>query len=115
MAAGYDATELHDILKGLDFGSFKDKTWEDHIPVAGPVLSALLEKGVFKGDRFLQWIDKLLAEKDVRTFADLVDPEYPPDSPYRYKLRVVASDITGHELLLLPQAAERFGMEPSGN
>ena len=112
VAAGYTPAELHDILKSLDFHSFEDETWEDHIPGAGIILSALLEKGVFKGQHFLTWIQDLLAKKGIHRFGDLVASEFADGPRYRYRLRVVASDITGHQLLLLPQDAQRFGVKP---
>lgn len=112
-AAGYTTAELHAILGELDFEKFKDPTWEDFVPGrAGEVLSFLLEKGMYKGDFFHEWIGDLLESKGVRTFADLIVPEYADESDYRYRLQVVASDITDHRLLLLPRDAAKFGIEP---
>ena len=71
IAAGYSASELKDIIFGLDFRQFEDKSWEDRIPGVGKGLSVLVEEGVFKGDAFLNWMRKLLADKGVHTFADL--------------------------------------------
>ena len=39
--------------------------------MVGKGLSVLVGEGVFKGDDFLDWMRKLLADKDVHTFADL--------------------------------------------
>jgi NTE family protein len=113
VAAGYSVGELHEILSGLDFNDFKDPTWEDHIPVVGRYASILAEKGMYKGEFFLEWIRKLLEARGVRTFKDLVDPEFADEPDSRYKLQVIASDITAHELLRLPQDAARFGMDPA--
>jgi NTE family protein len=112
VAAGYTVEELHGILSGLDFNSFKDETWEDRIPVVGEVVSALVEKGMYKGEHFLEWIRGLLEAKGVRTFGDLVAAESAGEPDRRYRLQVIASDITAHELLRLPQDAKRFGVEP---
>jgi NTE family protein len=111
-AAGYSPAELYTILSELDFNSFKDETWEDHIPLAGAPLSVLVEKGMFKGEHFLDWIRKLLAAKGVHKFRDLVDPEFADEPRYRHRLQVIASDITDHRLLVLPRDAVRFGIEP---
>jgi NTE family protein len=112
VAAGYSVGELREILSTLDYEKFKDETVESHIPVVGKYLSAVLEKGMYKGEEFHQWIEALLAAKGVHTFADLVDPEYADEPDYRYRLQVIATDITAHDLLRLPRDAARFGVEP---
>lgn len=43
LVAGYPVEELREILLGLEFEVFKDKTWEDHIPLVGEYVSALVE------------------------------------------------------------------------
>jgi NTE family protein len=112
-AAGYTTSELHSILSELEFEKFKDSTWEDHLGGRlGEGLSILLEKGIYKGDYFHRWIAELLEKKDVHTFADLVVPDCADQPEYRYRLQVVASDITAHRLLVLPRDAHLFGVEP---
>src|ERR1041384_7651154 len=71
IAAGYSSTELKEIIFGLDFRQFEDKSWEDRIPVVGKGVSVLVEEGIYKGDEFLEWIRDLLAKKNVKTFGDL--------------------------------------------
>jgi NTE family protein len=39
-------------------------------------------------------------------------PQFADDPRYRYKLQVIASDVTTHELLVLPQDASKLGIEP---
>lgn len=112
VAARYSVAELRKILIELDFESFKDETWQDRIPVVGRFLSVLGGKGMYKGQHLLGWIGELLEAKGVRTFADLVDPKYADEPDYRYRLQVIATDITAHELLLLPRDAARFGIDP---
>ncbi|HEX3172895.1 MAG TPA: patatin-like phospholipase family protein [Solirubrobacterales bacterium] len=112
IAADYSVAELRKILTELDFESFKDEDWEDRIPVVGMVVSALTDKGIYEGERLRNWIAGLLAEKQIHTFADLVDPKYADEPEYRYRLQVIATDITAHELLLLPRDAKRFGIDP---
>jgi NTE family protein len=111
VAAGYSVQELHRILRELRFEDFKDETWEGHIPLVGEYVSALVEKGMYKGDYFLEWIDGLLEKKGKRTFADLVD-ESADEPDYRYRLQLIATDITAHELLRLPHDAKKFGLDP---
>ena len=48
----------------------------------------------------------------MRTFADLVHPEFADDPRFRSRLQVIASDVTTHELLVLPRDATKLGIEP---
>jgi NTE family protein len=110
IAAGYTASELREIVFGLDFRRFEDRTWLDRIPFIGTPLSILISNGIYKGDAFLDWMRGLLAAKGVRTFGDLrtawVDPKYAS------RLQVIASDVTSRRLLVLPRDAAVLGQDP---
>ena len=112
LAAGYDAAELREIIMTLDYRQFQDRAWEDRMPVIERSLSLLLDLGIYEGDRFLEWIRERLEAKGVRTFADLVHPEYAEDPRFRSKLQVIASDVTTHQLLILPRDASKLGIDP---
>ena len=111
-AAGYSAAELREILSGLDFESFKDEGWEDRVPIVGVPLSVLKDEGIYEGERLLVWLRDLLAQRGVSTFRDLVDPHSAAEPRYRYRLQVIASDITARRMLVLPRDATRFGIDP---
>lgn len=111
VAAGYSAKELHDLLQETPFSSFEDKGWEDRIIVLGTPLSILKDHGIYEGKVFHAWIRQLLAEKGISRFGDLkVAGE--TDPRWMYRLQVVVSDVTHHQLLLLPRDAEVLGMDP---
>lgn len=112
LAAGYSAAEQRKIIQGLNFSQFTDTAWEDRVPAVGKVLSIFKDQGIYEGDAFLQWMRDLLEAKGVRTFRDLIEPAYADDPRFRYKVRVIASDLTGRCLLALPQDATRLGIEP---
>lgn len=112
LAAGYGADELRRIIVSLDYRQFQDRGWEDKVPLIERSLSMLLDLGLFEGERFLGWIRELLEAKGVRTFADLVHPDFADDPRFRSKLQVIASDVTTHELLVLPRDATKLGIEP---
>jgi NTE family protein len=112
VAAGFTAAELRTIIGELDYQRFKDRGWEDRIPLLGRAMSLGLEKGIYEGEYFEKWLRGLLAAKGKRTFRDLVLPEYASSPRYRYRLRVVASDISRGKLLVLPQDIRDFGTEP---
>jgi NTE family protein len=111
VAAGYTASELDEILLEVPFKSFKDTAWEDRVPIVGHPLSVLLQRGIYEGGFFREWMRKLLAAKDVRTFGQLADPEA-TELKNRYRLKVIVSDVTHRRLLVLPDDAAVLGVEP---
>jgi NTE family protein len=128
VASGYTATEtkaeLDRLMREEDghghkgYERFKDKSLLDRIPGLGPALSLGFEKGIYEGKFFEDWLRGLLERKNKRTFADLINPEHandPKTSSSRYRLRVIASDISLRRLLVLPQDIvnfEEFGSDP---
>ncbi|MBM3470375.1 MAG: patatin-like phospholipase family protein [Armatimonadetes bacterium] len=111
-AAGYSASELREIILKLDLRRFLDAAWEDRIPVVGMPLSILLDQGIYEGDAFLAFVRGLLEAKRVRTFSDLIHPEFADQPRYRYRAQVIVSDLTERRLLVLPRDAQRLGVRP---
>ena len=111
VAAGYSAEELDEILLDVPFARFKDSAWEDRIPIVGHPLSVLLQRGIYEGGFFREWMKGLLAAKGVRTFGQLADPEA-TELKDRYRLKVIVSDVTHRRLLVLPDDAASLGIEP---
>ncbi len=113
LAAGYRGTEIRDIMFRQNLASLADKTWKAQVPLIGVPWSILTELGIHKGNVILNHLRELLARRNVRTFRDLIHPDYhDPQSRYHYKLHVIASDVTGHRLLILPGDARFFGINP---
>ena len=111
VAAGYKAEEIRDLVFDIDYKKCMDGTVFYGVPLAGPVLSVLLEMGLFRGDYLEDWMREKLAAKGVRTFRDLVvKTNYHND--YRYRLRLIASDITLGQMLVLPQDIRNYGINP---
>jgi len=112
LAADYSASEMKEIIGELDYLKFKDASTLDKVPLIGPLASVIFENGIYEGKFFENWIRELLLEKNVKTFGDLVIDEYKDDERYRYKLRVIASDISRGRLLVLPQDIADYGVRP---
>ena len=112
IAADYTADELKEIIVSLDFTQFKDEGWEDKIPLFDRASSLLLDQGIYEGKRFLEWMRGLLAAKGIHTFRDLIIEEFEDDPKYCWRLQVIASDVTGRRLLVLPRDAEALGLDP---
>ena len=111
VAAGYSSAELDEILLKVPFADFKDASRLDRLPLIGPVLSLLLERGIYEGAFFRDWISALLEAKGTTRFGDLVD-EDAEDPRNRHRLRVIASDLTHRRMLVLPNDAEHLGIDP---
>ena len=111
-AAGYSAAELREIVSAQDFRSFMDKGPEDRWFLGGRPLSILLDLGIYEGDVFQQTMADLLAAKGIHLFGDLIHPKFADDPRYRYKVQVIASDLTTRRMLILPQDAVHLGIEP---
>jgi len=112
LAAGYSATELKKIISELDLSKLEDPTLFTRIPLAGPLISELVKDGLYKGNVFESTMREWLAAKGKHTFKDLLIPEFASDERYRFKLRVVATDITRRRMVVLPQDISQYGKNP---
>jgi NTE family protein len=116
LAAGYTVEELGSIMKELDFAQFEDESPAfKHFTLLGEVFGLLFREGMFRGDFLHSWIADTLAKKNVRTWADLKDPDpgsaLPPEQ--QYKLVVIVSDVSrGRELRLPWDYQELLGVPP---
>lgn len=111
VAAGYGAEELDSILLEVPFERFKDRAWEDKVPIIGTGLSVLMELGIYEGRYFEGWLAGLLVAKGVTHFGQLADPDA-SELKDRYRLKVIASDVTHRRMLVLPDDAGHLGIEP---
>lgn len=111
VAAGLTSKQLDDVLLELPFAEFKDRDWEDRVPAVGRQLSLLRDHGIYEGRRFREWIGALLEDHGVTRFGQLVDDDA-DDPANRWRLRVIASDVTHRRLLVLPNDAPHLGLDP---
>lgn len=117
VAARMPAARITQIMTTMDYRRFTDRSLVDRVPVAGPLVSLLIDDGVFEGDHLREWLGNLLVDEcGVETFGDLAiddDPgsSLPPEA--RYRLVVTATDITRGELVYLPwDYRGTYGLEP---
>lgn len=111
LGAGYTAAELRKIFLDFDFTSVQDTSWEDRLPLIGTPLSLFKDQGVYEGKALLKYVRKLLNDRNVSNFGDLVNRANTGEERHRYKAQVIASDITGRRLLVLPRDAPWLGVE----
>lgn len=112
LAAGYTPSELKEEVLALDYGRFQDRAWEDRLPLLEKTASLLLDQGIYEGRELHAWVAERLEAKGVHTFGDLVVEQTKDDPRWRYRLQVIASDVTGRRLLVLPRDADRLGVDP---
>lgn len=110
LAVGYTAAEIKEILKELNYNEFKDEGLLDKLGFIGKGLSIGFEYGIYEGDFFENWFEGLLQAKRKTTFGD-IKTDY-PEEKYKYKVQVIASDITDRRLLVLPGDLKSLGYVP---
>ncbi len=112
IAAGYTPEEIRDRVFDLDYGSFEDADTLGQVPILGPFLSLEFNLGIFRGDYIEHWMREALKSKGVEHFGDLVVSRNARKPLGRYRLRVIASDISTGQMLTLPQDIARYGIDP---
>jgi NTE family protein len=109
LAAGYSADKLRKVLS-MDYRRFAD--YGRGGILIGGLRNAISYRGLARGKYFRQWLghcfeDSSLGDPDP-PFSALVRDDLPADLPpdqaerARYRLRVIASDVTGGRMLVLP-------------
>src|SRR4051794_8558846 len=115
VAARMPAERMRDVIATLEYSKFLDKDALDRIPLLGPSLSVVLENGYAEGRYFSEWLAGELERLGVRTFGDLRirgDRGADPRPEHRWRLVVMAADVTRGQLLRLPWDYQRYGLEP---
>lgn len=110
-ATGASVEVMRQAVLEQDFTEFEDVSpllrWA---PLLGRAEGLLLHKGMYRGTALHEFLTNMLAERGVRTWADLrqEDPgsSLPPE--HRYKLVVIVSDISRGRMLRLPWDYERL-------
>lgn len=110
LAVDYTASEIKTELEKLDYNNFKDEGFLDKCGFIGKSINLALTDGVYKGQYFESWFNNLLRLKGKTTFGQ-IKTDY-PEEKYRYRLQIIATDITDHRMLVLPQDLKDFGFIP---
>ncbi|MFD2045982.1 patatin-like phospholipase family protein [Ornithinibacillus salinisoli] len=104
LAAGYTVKEIRHILDNLDLKTFFDPPHFSKIIPGSKWLLLYFQNGLYKGDKFENWLYIQLAKKNIYTFRDV---------PENY-LKVVVSDLTLGKLVVIPDDLERiYGINPN--
>lgn len=119
VAAGTSAGRLREMMQTIDYEKFQDPPWLGRMGPLGVAMQVLLHKGWCRGDYAKSWLQEMLAEQDVRTFADLRLTDVATDAALReqpgrnYRFVSMASDLTNGRLARLPwDYPTRFNVDP---
>lgn len=115
VAAGMTPDSMEQVMRAVDYARFKDESLLDRLGHLGKGLSLMLEKGIYEGVYLKEWLHGHLASLGVRTFGDLrirQDAGSALPSERRYRLVVMAADISRGRLIRLPWDYPRYGLDP---
>ena len=105
LAVGYTGKEIKEILANLNYKKFLSQSTLQSLPFIGKSLGLLVEKGIYSSDYVKAWMDGLLAAKGKRKFKDVAVGGY-------CRLKIIATDITRRDMLVLPDDLPRYGLDP---
>lgn len=108
--AGEPLSRLTDVMRGIDYRKFLDRSPIGRVPVIGGGLSLLVSDGVYRGAYLERLLAGLLGELGVRTFADLRTGEKPEQ--FAWSLVVTASDLSRRRLVRIPWDLPDYGVDP---
>jgi NTE family protein len=111
LAVGYSSAELQQELEKLNYNDFRDEGLLDKLGFFGKSLSLGFEYGIYEGEFFEKWLEKLLKAKKRTTFGQ-IKTKY-KEEKYKYKFQAIAADITDRRLLVLPGDLKLFGINPN--
>ncbi|AND84789.1 patatin-like phospholipase family protein [Clostridium tyrobutyricum] len=105
LAVGYTGRELKSIMLELDYNMFFKKKSLYHMNIIKKSINLFKDKGIYSGDQFENYINKLILKKGKSTFKDI---EIEGVSP----LKIIASDVTEKNILILPDDLIKYGINP---
>jgi NTE family protein len=115
VAAGMSEPALDAAMARLEYARVPDRGLPK-LPVISEGISLLHSGGAYEGDYIHDFVRRELEALGVRTFGDLrrTDPGADGNLPAerRYKLVVMATDVTHGRLLRLPWDYPKLGLEP---
>ncbi len=98
LAVGHDAEDMATLMTRTKFGDFQDFPWPGK--VVGGGINLFRRHGLARGEAFRRWFGDQL---EHRTFAAVKT-----DDGLRYRLKLIACDVTNRALLVLPDDLPRY-------
>jgi NTE family protein len=98
LAAGHDAKDIAELMTKTKFGTFQDFPWPGK--VVGGGVNLFRRHGLAHGEAFRRWFSN---ELEGKTFASVKAGD-----GVRYRLKLIAVDVTNRALLVLPDDLRRY-------
>lgn len=105
LAVGYTAEELKTIILSLDYSKLIDKRGLNRIPILGNEMALIKYKGIYECNYIEDWLASLFEYKKKTKFKDIMING-------KSNLKIIASDITKKELLILPDDLLKYDINP---
>lgn len=105
LAAGYTGKELKDIIMNYDCRNYLDKYKIKPLSFFRKTTSLFKNKGIHSGNPIENFVKDLLQKKGKTKFKDIsIDG--------KSRLKIIASDITEKNMLILPDDIAKYGIDP---
>jgi NTE family protein len=100
--AGYTVDEIKKLLLETKFNKLLDTRKSIFSYSVLKWISIYWRLGLYRGDALEKWLEKILAKKGIKTFADIKQG----------KLRIIASDLSKGRIMVLPDDLKDYGFAP---
>ncbi|KGM94551.1 phospholipase [Clostridium novyi A str. 4552] len=108
VAVGYKSNELKEIIMNIDYNNFLDKKLLYEFKPTSLMskgVSLLKNKGIYSGDAIEHFMRMLFIAKGKTKFKDV-------SKNGKSRLKIIASDITRGDMLILPDDIKKYGIDP---
>lgn len=105
LAAGYTGKELKDIMLDYDYRNYLDKYRVEALSFFTKSTSLFKNKGIYSGNPIESFVRDLLVKKGKTKFKDI-------SVNGKSRLKIIASDITQKDMLILPDDISKYGIDP---
>ncbi len=105
IAVGYKADEIRQIMYKIDYKKFADSNKLQSIPIVGPIASLFYSKGLHSGNYIENFLTEKFELKGKKYFKDIYENG-------ESKLKVIATDVTRHKLIVLPDDLVEYNINP---
>jgi Predicted esterase of the alpha-beta hydrolase superfamily len=105
LAAGYTGKELKDIMLDYDYRNYLDKYKLEMLSFFRKSTSLFRDKGIYSGNPIESFVSDLLIKKGKTKFKDI-------SVNGKSRLKIIASDITQKDMLILPDDISKYGINP---
>jgi NTE family protein len=108
LATDHSIEELQQLMRTAPYAKFEDTG----APILGGILNLARHHGLAHGDYFRAWLDEQLQGKTFAAVKTGAAAEQTGREAYR--LRLIAADVTRHEMLVLPEDLRNY-RQPGGD